>query len=69
MAGKLSPMQKRILDLVLDLRTNREIAAATGWRLQSVKNTLTVLYAQFKVSNRIELIRILLKSDQSTLTL
>jgi two-component system, NarL family, response regulator DevR len=48
----LSPQQERVLALVADGRTNKEIAAALGLSDKTVKNYLNVVFRKLKVGRR-----------------
>lgn len=48
----LQPSERRILRLVAQGLTNREIAVCLSTSLQTVKNSLTILYQKLRVSDR-----------------
>lgn len=48
----LSPQQERVLALVADGRTNKEIAAALGLSDKTVKNYLNLIFRKLKVGRR-----------------
>jgi len=52
--GALSPQERRILDLIAEGRTNRQIAEAMFLAEHTVKNYMTNLLRKLQVSNRTE---------------
>jgi DNA-binding NarL/FixJ family response regulator len=50
----LSPQERRILDLIADGRTNRQIATEMALAEKTVKNYVTNLLAKLKMSSRTE---------------
>jgi DNA-binding NarL/FixJ family response regulator len=57
---KLTPREREIIDAILSAASNRAIAARLGISEQSVKNRLTGLYKKLGVSNRVELVLVLM---------
>ena len=56
-ATGLSPTEERVVQLVAEGSTNREVAAATFVSLKAVEATLTRVYAKLGVRSRTELVR------------
>jgi DNA-binding CsgD family transcriptional regulator len=56
-AAALTPQERRIVELVADGRTNREIAAALALGEKTLERRLTALYRKAGVSSRTELAR------------
>jgi len=54
---RLTPREKDVLNLVMGLRNNRQIAAALGISERSVRNYIHSLYDAFGVGDRMELIQ------------
>lgn len=52
---RLSPQQVRIVQLVVEGRTNSEIAVAIGMPEHAIKNYLRVIYNETGMGNRVEL--------------
>jgi DNA-binding CsgD family transcriptional regulator len=58
-AGELTPSERRVADLVLAGKTNREIATELFITLHTVEKTLTRTYGKLGVRSRTELARLL----------
>jgi DNA-binding CsgD family transcriptional regulator len=56
-AGELTPSERRVADLVLAGKTNREIGAELFITVHTVEKTLTRAYAKLGVRSRVELAR------------
>ena len=54
-SARLTLRQRRVLRSLLAGSTNREIAGRLGFREQTVKNHLSVIYSKLGVRNRLEL--------------
>ena len=52
----LPPRQREILSLLLDGRSNKQIAADLNVTLPTVKNTLSILFRKYNAKNRVELL-------------
>lgn len=52
-----TPVQKEIIDMVMNGMTNTEIAAETGLSTTTVKRRLSELYDMHRVNSRIGLVR------------
>lgn len=59
-AYRLSPAEQRILGMVLEARTNKEVAAAVGTTEQVVKNLLNRVYVKLSIAGEIRNKRVLL---------
>jgi DNA-binding CsgD family transcriptional regulator len=62
-AGELTPSERRVADLVLAGRTNREIATELFITVHTVEKTLTRAYRKLGVRSRTELARRLADPD------
>jgi DNA-binding CsgD family transcriptional regulator len=56
-AGELTPSERRVADLVLAGKTNREIATELFVTVHTVEKTLTRAFARLGVRSRTELAR------------
>ena len=59
---ELSPQEKRVLALVVEGRTNKEIAEALALSVKTVKNYLTNAFQKLNVSRRSQVAPLLLRS-------
>lgn len=59
---ELSPQEKRVLALVVEGKTNKEIAQSLGLSVKTVKNYLTNAFQKLNVSRRSQVAPLLLKS-------
>ena len=59
---RLTPRERQILDLLVEGRTNKEIAGQLGVSDQTIKNRLTVLYQKASVSGRLAFVAFALRS-------
>ena len=57
----LTPRERQIIEAVLAASSNRAIADRLGISEQSVKNRLTSIYKKLGVSNRVEMVLVLMK--------
>jgi NarL family two-component system response regulator LiaR len=55
---KLSPRQTEVLTMIANGKSNKEIAAQLGIRIDSVEDITNALYAKLSVSNRAEAVNI-----------
>ena len=55
---KLSPRQTEVLTMIANGKSNKEIAAQLGIRIDSVEDIANALYAKLSVSNRAEAVNI-----------
>ena len=55
MAVRLTPREERLIGLIREGLSNREIAGRLGIKEQTVKNALAVLYGKCGVRNRTQL--------------
>jgi NarL family two-component system response regulator LiaR len=55
---KLSPRQTEVLTMIANGKSNKEIAAELGIRIDSVEDIANALYAKLSVSNRAEAVNI-----------
>jgi DNA-binding NarL/FixJ family response regulator len=55
MSSRLTPRELKIVRALCAGATNREIAGGLGFREQTVKNRLSVIYGKLGVRNRVEL--------------
>jgi DNA-binding CsgD family transcriptional regulator len=53
----LTPVEERVIALVIDGATNREVAAALSISVKTVEGTLSRIYRKRGVHSRIELLR------------
>ncbi|MEZ4265996.1 MAG: helix-turn-helix transcriptional regulator [Myxococcota bacterium] len=53
--ARLSPAEQEVVRLVLDGRSNREIAAARGVSVKTVANQLRAVYEKLGICSRFEL--------------
>ena len=53
----LTPMEKRIVALVVQGATNREVARDLSIAVTTVEGSLTKIYRQFQIRSRVELVR------------
>jgi DNA-binding CsgD family transcriptional regulator len=63
-AGELTPSERRVADLVLAGRTNREIAIELFITVHTVEKALTRTYAKLGVRSRTELARLLADQEE-----
>lgn len=54
---ELNEIQKDIIRLVIEGKTNKEIADELNYSLENVKKNLRACFKYFKVNNRVELVR------------
>jgi DNA-binding CsgD family transcriptional regulator len=66
---KLTPRERQIIDAVLNASSNRAIADRLGISEQSVKNRLTSVYKKLGVSNRLELVLVLMKKASAAVAM
>ena len=59
----LSPQEKRVLALVVEGKTNKEIARALELSVKTVKNYLTNIFQKLNVSRRSQVASLILKSQ------
>jgi len=59
----LTPRERQIVTLLLEVCTNRTIAARLGITDQTVKNQLSTLYQKVGVGSRLELVLVAMRSD------
>jgi two-component system, NarL family, response regulator DevR len=59
----LSPQEKRVLALVVEGKTNKEIGEALGLSVKTVKNYLTNAFQKLNVSRRSQVAPLLMKSQ------
>lgn len=54
---KLNEFQKKITELVVDGKSNKEIADILGYSVENVKKNLRICFKYFKVKDRVGLVR------------
>ncbi len=54
---KLNDIQKEIITLVVQGKSNKEIADQLGYSVENVKKNLRVCFKYFKVKDRVGLVR------------
>jgi DNA-binding NarL/FixJ family response regulator len=52
---RFSPRERQVVRFITDGRSNQDIAAALGLRIQTVKNHLSRIYRKLGVPNRVQL--------------
>lgn len=57
MADSLSEIENKVLSLVIECKTNSEIAEETGYSERHIYRILRKLYRKFKADKKIEIIK------------
>ena len=66
MLAPLSPREKDVLDLLLEAKTNKEIAQELCISEYTVKSHVKNIYSKYDVTSRAELITSVLKNQTDT---